>query len=286
MKKILILRGLPASGKSTFAKQLIDRTPNRYKRVNTDELRLMVDNDKCSKDNEKQIISIRNAIIRNILTNENRVVIVDDTNFHQSHIDKLKEIGKELKAQVEIKDFDTSVEDCIKRDLQRSRSVGKDVIMNMYDRYVKPKPSVIEYDDSLDDCIIVDIDGTLAHMTSRSPFDWSRVGEDKHDLEIQLIIDCIQRGDDCIKLVLLSGRDTACRGETEMWLSKNGVDYDNLYMRADGDNRCDTIVKKELYERHIKGEYNVRFVLDDRKKVVNMWRNLGLKCFQVAEGNF
>jgi adenylate cyclase class IV len=59
-----------------------------------------------------------------------------------------------------------------------------------------------------------------------------------------------------------------------------------LFMRQAGDNRDDRIVKREIYEREIKGRYNVRFVLDDRNKVVALWRDLGLPCFQVADGDF
>ena len=61
-------------------------------------------------------------------------------------------------------------------------------------------------------------------------------------------------------------------------------------MRITGDGRNDTIVKKELYEENIKGNYEILFVLDDRNSekypVVGMWRELGLTCFQVADGNF
>ena len=77
--------------------------------------------------------------------------------------------------------------------------------------------------------------------------------------------------------------------ETEM--TKTGFDsygwvFDDLYMRLPNDLRKDSIVKQEIYEMCIKDKYNVLFVLDDRDQVVNMWREQGLKCLQVAEGNF
>jgi hypothetical protein len=53
-----------------------------------------------------------------------------------------------------------------------------------------------------------------------------------------------------------------------------------------GDMRNDSIVKEEIYEEHIKPRFNVRFVLDDRDRVVKMWRENGLKVLQVAEGDF
>ena len=57
-------------------------------------------------------------------------------------------------------------------------------------------------------------------------------------------------------------------------------------MRKEGDNRPDEVVKEEIFNENIRGNYSVRFVLDDRSKVVDMWRQLGLKCLQVAEGDF
>jgi len=57
-------------------------------------------------------------------------------------------------------------------------------------------------------------------------------------------------------------------------------------MRKTGDSRKDSIVKREIFEEHIKGKYRIQFVLDDRNQVVEMWRQLGLTCLQVAEGDF
>ncbi len=74
--------------------------------------------------------------------------------------------------------------------------------------------------------------------------------------------------------------------ETMKWLNDNGIKFDDLYMRFTNDSRIDSIVKQEIYEMCIKDKYNVLFVLDDRDQVVNMWREQGLKCLQVAEGNF
>ena len=58
-------------------------------------------------------------------------------------------------------------------------------------------------------------------------------------------------------------------------------------MRETADFRSDSIIKHEIYQLCIKGKYDVQFVLDDRQKVVDMWRNaIGLTTLQVAEGNF
>jgi hypothetical protein len=92
------------------------------------------------------------------------------------------------------------------------------------------------------------------------------------------------------KIVFMSGRPERLRKATLTWLANNVnhylADTDKLFMRPDNDTREDYIVKKELYLTHVEPHYNVVAVFDDRKQVVDMWRSLGLTCYQVAEGNF
>ncbi|MFP5226631.1 MAG: hypothetical protein ACLGXA_03310, partial [Acidobacteriota bacterium] len=87
-------------------------------------------------------------------------------------------------------------------------------------------------------------------------------------------------------VIFVSGRKAECREATMDWLFSNVGFTDPLFMRADGDNRDDRIVKEEIYRREIEGKYNVLFVLDDRNRVVEKWRELGLPCLQVAKGDF
>lgn len=133
--------------------------------------------------------------------------------------------------------------------------------------------------------MIVDIDGTLAHRGDRGPYDWDRVGEDTADeIVLELCEDAIDRG---YQLVVVTGRPERCRRQTELWLDAQGLQYSRMWMRADGDSRADTVVKEELYTQWIKKAVPpVRYVIDDRNGVVAMWRRLGLKVLQVAEGNF
>ena len=133
--------------------------------------------------------------------------------------------------------------------------------------------------------IICDIDGTLAHMQDRSPYDWDKVSDDVVDKTIKEILRTFYSTSK-YAIILASGRDDVCKQITERWLGKNYIFYDALYMRKHNDNRPDEVIKKEIYDKHIKDKYDVVFVLDDRNKVVKMWRDLGLKCLQVAEGDF
>lgn len=87
-------------------------------------------------------------------------------------------------------------------------------------------------------------------------------------------------------VVFCTGRKEQYREVTEEWLESHLGFHTPLLMRADDDGRTDWIVKYELFNKHIREQYNVRGVFDDRQQVVKMWRALGLTCFQVAEGDF
>jgi len=278
--KVTFLIGLPASGKTTWSKEQLKKNSN-IKRVNKDDLRAMIDNGQWSKNNEKLILEIRDKIIMTAIENGNDV-IVDDTNFHSKHLEHIKEL---VPSNVEIKTkfFDVPFEECILRDSKRENKVGKDVIMRMYNDFLKSKEKIKKIDE-LPKAIIVDIDGTLAHITNgRSPYEWSRVGEDEVDENVANIIKFCEKN---CEIILLSGRDKVCETETRKWLYDNNIYYNNLYMREKNDMRKDTIVKKELFDKYIRGKYNIDFILDDRNCMVKFWREMGLVCFQVADGNF
>ena len=282
MKKVIILVGLPASGKSKFANELLLSEPGRWVRTNKDLLREMAHASYWSPGNEKLILEIRDAIILMALES-GKNVIIDDTNFGR-HIDHIKELVKD-QAVVEINNsfLQVPVEECIKRDLKRLNSVGKDVIMQMYNKYVRvPIPSP-EYNPELPDGVIVDMDGTLALLNGRNPYDASRC---ESDLPNQPVLDTVHKWQSSLNIIVASGRTDNYQPQTERWLQKYGVNYTNIYMRKTGDQRKDSIIKEEIYRQNIEGKYNIRFVLDDRQQVVDMWRSLGLTVFQVAEGDF
>lgn len=132
--------------------------------------------------------------------------------------------------------------------------------------------------------IIVDIDGTLAKMNGRSPFDWARVGEDKVNHPVRNIVMAMQKTH---VVIIFSGRDAVCRTETINWLNDNRIHYTKLFMREEGNNEKDAIIKRRLFDTYIKDKYEIDFVLDDRNQVVDMWRkDLGLTCLQVDYGDF
>jgi predicted kinase len=279
--KILLLRGLPASGKSTYAKELVAKDHN-WVRVNKDDLRAMMNGGVFSRKLEEQIVITERELTENALK-IGKNVVVDDTNFNLAHERYFSQLARYYKAEFEVKFFDTPLEVCIERDNKRPNGVGEAVIRRMYNQYLKPQQAVYEHNKNLRTAIICDIDGTLAHMKDRSPYDWSRVYQDEVDPIIKKLLDTIKYK---YLIILTSGRDEVCREETNKWLRENDVPYGMLLMRPEGDIRKDSIVKRELFERYIRDYYNIEFVLDDRNQVVEMWRSLGLKCLQVQEGDF
>lgn len=285
--KLLALRGLPASGKTTYAKELVNKG---WVRVNKDDLRAMLNNSKFSKDNESYILSLRDEIIISSLV-QGKNVVVDDTNLDPKHLIAFESIAGEFLADFEIRFFDVDVQECIKRNKLREKPVPEKVIYTMNERYLTPPPAVITYDDSKEECIIVDIDGTLAHIADgRSPYDASRAMNDSLDDAVSLLTAMMYNHG--YKVIILTGRHEEHREVTEQWLEANNVQYDELYTRMEydvdekGKRLDDAVVKERLFRTHVEPRFNVKFVLDDRNRVVNMWRRIGLKCLQVAEGNF
>lgn len=275
--------GLPASGKSTWAKALITQEAGRWVRVNKDLLREMCHNSKHSKSNEKFILKLRNLIILEALE-AGKHVVVDDTNLHPKHLRAIRELVKG-KAQVEVNDsfLQVPVKECIRRDLTRFQSVGKDVIMQMYRQFIEPKVDPPVHNPDLEDVIVVDMDGTLALMGDRNPYDVSKCDQDPPNMPV---LQTILKWQETHKIIVMSGRTDDGKEKTKSWLKKYGVNYTALHMRTTGDTRKDTIVKKEMYEAYLHNRYNIIAVFDDRKSVVDMWRSIGLSVFQVAEGDF
>jgi hypothetical protein len=137
---------------------------------------------------------------------------------------------------------------------------------------------------------LCDIDGTVAINTGRSPYDWSAVSGDAPNEPVITVVRALAAR---TTIVFMSGRMEQCRTLTRQWLHTHVCDEGTdlckmspLLMREDGDTRPDQVVKRELYKRHVRSHYEVEGVLDDRSRVVRMWRELGLTCLQVAPGDF
>jgi predicted kinase len=280
MKTLIMTFGLPASGKSTWAKEKMAEHSGAYVRLNKDDMRSMFHDGRYSRENEKFVLFIRDTAVVEALKS-GKHVIVDDTNLAPVHQERLRQLARENGAAFEIQDFtNVSVEECIERDRKRSNYVGEAVIRNMYNQFLAKPITKPVIDLALPWCVIVDIDGTAALMNGRGPYDWHSVHTDLPNEPVCHLIREIQD-----KVIFVSGRDEVCRALTEKWLfDQNLIGGADLFMRPAGDMRDDRIVKEEIYRRQIEGKYNVRLVLDDRPKIIRMWRSLGLFVLDCGHG--
>jgi predicted kinase len=306
MSKLILTRGLPASGKSTYARKLVAENTTTV-RLNRDDFRQMLFGKAVLDTQGETMVTVaQHGAVENALK-AGFDVIVDDTNFFARGVKSLMTIAAKYDAEVEFKDFtDVPLHECILRDAGRrdsgqsnfSAEVGEKIIRGMYDRYLRgrrlpldipevPQLNVVPYvaNEDLPSAIIVDLDGTLAKMSDRSPYEWHRVGEDTPvPAVVYAVRAAIHFG---YQVIFMSGRDASCRNITQAWLETHVLNnVEHLFMRAENDNRRDDIVKLDLFDTHVRDNYNVEYVLDDRAQVVRMWRKLGLSCFQVAPGEF
>jgi hypothetical protein len=250
--------------------------------VSKDELRAMLHASRHSKDNERQVLAVRDAVVVDALR-RGRSVVVHDTNLHPSHREDLAAIAAANGAKFEVRDFtDVDVEECIRRDAARAHPVGERVIRTMWREFLWVRPDPPDTSPAVE-AILCDLDGTLALIGDRSPYD--RTGRCIEDQPSAPVVRLVRmeaaRG---TTIVLMSGREEIVRDATERWLALHDIPWDDLWMRATDDRRRDAIVKRELYDRHVAGRYRVAYVIDDRPQVVRMWRDtLGLYVLDVNQ---
>ena len=304
MSKLVITRGLPGSGKTTYAEKWVLEDPHRRLRVNRDTLRMMANGANWSPEYERVIQAIRDAAILEALK-RGLDVINDDTNLPSRVVRDLRRLAKLTGSEFEVVDLtDTSLQVCIQRNAPREGTpafVPPERIIEMYRRYIAGKPYPLPIADeqvgpdsmepyipdlSKPQAIIVDIDGTVALKGDRSPYDESRVHEDRPNWPVIRAVEAMVF--DGHMPIFVSGRSRACEEATRDWLARHilGARRAPLYMRPTHDRRRDAVVKLEIFNNYIRNNYNVVAVFDDREQVVAMWRSLGLTVFQVAEGKF
>jgi predicted kinase len=296
MRTVTLTRGLPASGKSTWAKQQVAESNGQIVRVNMDDIRAMVGLP-FSKDAEAIALDIQDKAILAAVS-AGKDVIVDNTHIEKNMPKRIKKLfdGDVL---FKIQDFtDVWVTECVRRNALRDNPVGEDVIRKMAARIDRWKLTAefmndvvlsapLEYDPALPWCIVWDTDGTTAKHVARSPYDYSRVLTDAPHEDI-LIVKKILAEDTDIYHLGMSGRPDSCREDTEKWNKIYRIDFDEFYMRnaetqADWN---DADVKQFMVDNYIRGKYNILAWFDDRDRVVRRLRKLGIRVLQVNYGDF
>jgi len=155
--------------------------------------------------------------------------------------------------------------------------------------------------------IIFDLDGTLANIDTRmqlatggnstesdhKKINW-KVLHDPKNIELDtpktpILVMCKLLYEDGYKIYIFSGRSDKTKEATINWLERWSIPYHKLVMRPSTTKEenfmPDEILKYKMIEQHADRD-DVLCVYDDRTKVVDMWRSVGLTCFQVAPGDF
>jgi predicted kinase len=309
MPKLIITRGMPASGKTTKARDWVAADPVRRFRINRDDFRAMghdsvfVQQTDGTAGTERAVQAARDAAITALLK-RGIDVINDDTNLPTRVARDLRRLAVLAGATFEVWDLtNVPYEECVRRNAERSgrARVPDDRMLDMYQRFVKGKTHPLPLPDEPAEAggatvpyvplvgapkaVMVDIDGTVAMMCGRSPFDETRVHEDRPNQAVIAAVRAMHASGHAV--IFCSGRTAGCREVTEKWLREHvALPYEALHMRAVGDVRKDSIVKVEIFDREIRHRYDVVAVFDDRAQVVEAWRALGLTVFAVADGNF
>lgn len=296
---LMITRGLPGSGKSTFAVRWVSEKPAERARVNRDDLRFATFGKYVLEPDQEQVITaIEHAAVRALLAS-GKSVIVDNQNLRAKYIKPYLKLAAEVDAIVLHKDFNEELPELLRRNKARDKAVPEEYLTKAYKNFVRkgafgPFPTLEEAqedgfgphryiaDTSLPTAWIVDMDGTYAIMNSnRGPYDFDKVLEDLPNEPVVELVRSLKAAGHAI--IVLSGRDDVAMADTQTWLDVYGGPVDEMYMRPANDRRKDWIVKLELFDQHIRNRFNVRGVLDDRLQVARMWHAIGVPLFRVGD---
>ena len=306
MTQIILTRGLPGSGKSTWAERIVQEEDWPHVIVERDQLRMGLFKSFWTgkQEDEEKVTRYQEKLVRLHLS-EGTSVIISDTHLPDRSVKKWLKIGAEFGVPVEVKDFrSVPLGEVLARNENRDNTikiVKESVIIDKYDRFIKGRDLTKEvtYTPSTKAKIepyvqpsvgrhayLVDVDGTLAHKhPDRDIYDGSKAHLDMLNKDVAHLVDTVSY--EGALIIVMTGRSEDHRSVTADWLRAQDVCFDELYCRPSGDTRADYIVKHELFQKHVAPKkYIIRGVLDDRNSVVAMWRELGLTCFQVADGDF
>lgn len=298
MKEIILTVGAPGSGKSTWAADFIKKNVG-YINLNRDDFResLMSWNrgQKRLTKHQEKLVTVAQFAAASDLLKQNHVkgIIVSDTNLNPKTVEKWKQVAKDEKVSYREEHFYCEFGELVRRNNVRgNQAVPIQVLRDFHQKhYIQNNGYVYVPDQSKPKAVIYDLDGTLAIHNGRSPYDLDKLGSDLISQPVLEHLIAMHKAG--YKIILMSGRESGKSFDqhmhyraTKMWLSDYEVPYDALFMREQGDSRPDHVVKLQLFITDVASNYNVTLALDDRNQVVDLWRRIGLTCWQVNYGDF
>ena len=309
---MVFARGIPASGKSTWSQKWVAQDPENRARVNRDDIRYAmygeyvltkpeVKNGKPTgrtiMDGEKEgRVSEMEYKLIDAYFKEGKSVVSDNTNLSPKRLKPYLAIARKHGIRVAHKDFPITKEEAKLRNANRDRDVPDYVIDRMYSSlgpngefhlfpgsyptrpFVKPEQR--------EHAVIFDMDGTLTRISSVRHFvSPDRKHKDFDSFHRSSLFcppnkEVLQMAKDTTKAdlrnVIVTARSEEYRAVTEKWLNDHGVEFSNLYMRRDNDNRVDHVVKAEILKK-IQEDYDIIHAVDDRPAVIEVWKSAGIQ---------
>ncbi|UIW11254.1 MAG: 3'-phosphatase, 5'-polynucleotide kinase [Enterobacter phage ENC9] len=299
MKQIIVTVGCPGSGKSTWAQEYCKTRPGWYV-VNRDNIRVGLmgitnrNEYKYSKAREQIVTDTAKMQIMAIMAKEStKGVIVADTNLNENRRDDFKNLAGVEGWSYHEEVFDVPWTELLKRNLHRGEgAVPIDVLRQMFWKMCEYQGKPV-YDGTpgKPKAVIFDVDGTLAKMVGRSPYDLEKCDTDIINPTVVELARSYFR--DGYAVIVVSGRESGTKDDeikykvmTRKWLTDKFIPFTEHFQREQGDSRGDMIVKEEIFWRDIAPYYDVKLAVDDRAQVVEMWRRIGVECWQVDHGDF
>lgn len=292
MAKIILTVGPSACGKTTWATEEVKRSQGKIVNLNRDDIRRSMfmfkgwNEYRFTGQREKMVTETQFAMAKSALE-KGISVIVSDTNLNPAYRTTWEQFAKEMNVQFELKVFSVDIRELNQRNWNREASVDPKVLKQQYRSFMEQFGGLRTYqpNENLQKAVIFDLDGTLATMNDRSPFDWSRVGEDSPNEYVIDLLRMIRLAHPDWVIITLSGRDGVCEEITKQWLVDNNAKSDYHFQRKQGDQRRDSIIKEEIFWNDIEPKFNVLYVVDDRQQVVDMWDMIGVQVWQVAQND-
>lgn len=307
MIKIILTKGAPASGKSAWAKAEVAKDPDNWVRINNDDLRAMANQSVYSTEYEKLILDTRNFMLREALK-RNKSVIIDNCNANKQHFEMACKIAQEINMDITVMEqpFYEELEVLLERDAKRigKEQVGEAVIRKFWkalggkqhktykarceifnkraiaaDKIIEP----MQQDETKPIAAIIDLDGTLASIGNRSPYSaWNCDIVDSLNEPVANVVKLHYNAG--YKIIFCSGRMEKDRAPTVRFIEKHlpKMEY-QLFLRKDGDQRQDAIIKEEIFNEHIKNKFWIKFAIDDRISICRLWFNMGIKLFRYGD---
>lgn len=289
-RKIRLYKGLPGSGKTTSAMNLIAMNPRTdFLRINNDDLSGSITN----LDREDLIAVTEKLLLFGM--ERDKYILLDNTNLSTVRQERYATLVAEWNAANPEKTYEIEVEDltgvplwmCYERNRARAKSVADSVIAEMFNHHVLPNiPKYVDIE-GLPNCVVIDIDGTVARPGQRGKYNFNKYHLDTVYTDIWDHIKLLSEHRNLAK-VFLTARSDDGKEQTLDWLSKN-LDLKReeiiLFMRDKHEQMSDYLLKEKIAKDYIIPQFNIKAWFEDRGRCVEMARHkLGIEAvYQVNQ---